>query len=381
MNSVHHSRTGPDTDRQEVSAFVKDLAQKTFQDLEGNDSSVIPRWSTSPLVRSVAPENLGGLGFTSAEAYDMQVRLGSYSPSLAAATTMHHVSIQTLVSHATRAPDEEVEVIRAVVGANSVFASAFSEGKPYSSVFDPKFSFEKKGETFVLNGRKAPCSLARSMTFAMTSGRDRENGMRMVALVPNSTQGLSTQPFWHSNVLAAAESDALVFENVEVPAELVFRQDVSEDDALSELFGYFLFGLLISASYVGASFRLVDELAQRPLADVKAKQLARISAAFDLHDRQLRGLAERADQCPASEVAALSTDLLLARMALRRTIDEWFSTIMELIGGMGFIQDSPATRLALTLQAYRFHPPNDAENQAAIDSLMKGGGYVLPNYV
>jgi len=75
----------------------KQLEAVPLADLEkpGNEALAMFRASGGPAL--LVPAEFGGMGATIAEAVHVQRAIGSRSPSLAVATTMHHFSVASLV--------------------------------------------------------------------------------------------------------------------------------------------------------------------------------------------------------------------------------------------------------------------------------------------
>src|SRR5699024_9214539 len=149
-----------------------------------------------------------------------------------------------------------------------LMASGFSEGTPGGSVFRPTMTARRDGDHYVLSGRKAPCSLSRSMSLLVASALV-DDSERAVVLVFNGAEGLRREEFWKSPVLAAAESDSLLLDEVRVESDMVFLTSQNDPDDVHEMTGYLWFGLLISACYLGVATRVVEKLADRDRLDPK----------------------------------------------------------------------------------------------------------------
>ena len=100
-------------------------------------TSVVGLWKEHDGPRLTAPKDLGGLGATCVETLELQRGVGYLSPSLAAATTMHHLSVAGLADFAETADEETVGLIKSLIENRTVFASGFSEGTIAGSVFRP----------------------------------------------------------------------------------------------------------------------------------------------------------------------------------------------------------------------------------------------------
>src|SRR2546423_227202 len=76
----------------------------------------------------VVPTEHGGLGATPLDTIRVQRAIGSRSPSLAVATTMHHFSLATLVEMAANGSGTEWLVLEGVARQKLYVASGFAEG-------------------------------------------------------------------------------------------------------------------------------------------------------------------------------------------------------------------------------------------------------------
>ena len=105
-------------------------------------------------------------------------------------------------------------------------ASGFAEGRSGARPLEMTMRARRApGGGWLLNGRKRPCTLTYSMDF-LTCGVsvEAEDGgrQRAVGLVPADSPGIERRPFWKSHVLAGAESDEVILDDVHVPDDFVF---------------------------------------------------------------------------------------------------------------------------------------------------------------
>ena len=77
---------------------------------------------------------------------------------------------------------------------------------------------------------------------------------------------MSIKPFWGNFVLTGAESDEITLTDVEVHPDLLIRTTNRPGEALDELqtSGFLWFELLVTASYLGATSRLVEMALDNP---------------------------------------------------------------------------------------------------------------------
>jgi alkylation response protein AidB-like acyl-CoA dehydrogenase len=321
-------------------------------------TNVVGLWKEHDGPRLTAPKDLGGLGATCVETLELQRGVGYLSPSLAAATTMHHLSVAGLADFAQTADEETVGLIKSLIENRTVFASGFSEGTIAGSVFRPTMGATPADGGYTVTGSKKPCSLADSMDCVMASVLLDDTGQRAITLIFNGTPGLSVAPLWISSPLSAAQTHAVVFENVFVPNELMMVSDVEDPDGHNEKSGYVLFGLIITAGYVGAATRLALKLADR--ADFTEATFVELFSPVEGVWRALRMIAERYDAGDRSD--DLFADLLWIRLGLRDQLQTSVARLVSRVGGVAFATDPEIAYLASCISAYSFHPPTLRES-------------------
>ncbi|ADG98850.1 putative isobutylamine N-hydroxylase [Segniliparus rotundus DSM 44985] len=321
-------------------------------------NDVIGRWKQHGGPRLTAPKELDGLGATCLEAVELQRGVGYLSPSLAAATTMHYLSVAGLVDYAVTADEDTKNLVKMLIGNGTVFASGFSEGTIAGSVFHPTMQAVKASGGYTLTGRKKPCSLAKSMDCIMASAQLADTGQRAIALIWNGVEGLSVTPLWTTSPLAAAQTDEVVFENVFVPDDLLIISEQDDPEEVSEKAGYVLFGLLITAGYIGAATRIALKLADRP--GFSEADFAELLSPVEGVWRALRMIAARYDGGDRSD--DLFADLLWIRLGLRDALQPAVARLVSRVGGVAFATDPEVAYLASCVAAYSFHPPTLRES-------------------
>lgn len=323
---------------------------------EGPESTAIADWSRSGGTSLIVPAELGGQGATAVEAVRFQTAVGALAPSLAAASTMHHLSSATLFEAAEDMSQEERELIRSLVEQGTVMASGFSEGTPGGSVFRPTMTARRDGDDFLLSGRKAPCSLSASMSLLVASAVVDETE-RAVVLVFNGSEGLTREEFWKAPVLAAAESDALLLDDVRVEADMVFLNSVNDPDDVHEMTGYLWFGFLISSGYLGVAARLAETLARREKVDPKL--FATVLAEVETMRTSLLALAREFDD--GARGGDLSARLALVRWSMREALVRVQSLVREAVGGFAYMKDPELAYAFEAVQVFGYHPPSRRE--------------------
>lgn len=346
----------------------KQLAGLPLLELEkpGNAGLAMFREVGGPAL--LVPAEFGGLGATIADAVHVQRAIGSRSPSLAVATTMHHFSVASLVELDRSGDGLEWAMLEALAANNWLLSSGFAEGRTGQHILAPtmKATVADSGG-LVVNGTKKPCSLTWSMDLmsASVAVADPAGGLdRMaVVLIPASTAGIERKTFWESWVLAGAESDEVVLRDVEVPEALVFYPTVGPTMDPVQAHGFIWFELLIASAYLGAASGLVE----RVLDGGRGTAEDRALLAIEL-DAATAALEHVAGAGSGGDVDAQLAQALFVRYAAERAIERTSMAAAALAGGMAFIGSSDIAYLLAASRALAFHPPSRA---AASESLVR----------
>ncbi|WP_067542474.1 acyl-CoA dehydrogenase family protein [Nocardia crassostreae] len=308
----------------------------------------------------VIPAELEGLGADAVAAVRVQRALGSRSPSLAVATTMHHFSVSSLALVAEDAGNEWL-LLEAVATQGLLVASGFAEGRPDGRILAPTMTATVTPEGLRVSGVKRPCSLARSMDLLTASvvvpgsGGDQLG----VALIPATDPGVTVTPFWSSFALAGAESDQVTIENVLVPSDLVILTGPVDGAGLDEIqiMGFVWFELLMTASYLGAATALVERaLGMDRVSDSeKLRLVIAVEAAMAGVENIARQVADGHSE------QRLLADVLLVRYAAQDAIAAVVPRAAELLGGLHFLSADDVGYLAAAVNGLGFHPPARAK--------------------
>jgi len=316
------------------------------------------------------PTKYGGKGAMPADAIQIHRAVGSRSPSLAIAMTMHNFSVATLVEYLFYG-DYTVDLLKQISEGQFLVASVFAEGRAGTSILAPTMKATPiEGGGYRIDGSKKPCSLSNSMHLLTASvAVPSENGSRRgVAIVPADAEGISRKPFWNAAVLRGAESDEVRLENVRVSDEQVFFPEVEGSLDAVEAGGFLWFELLVSASYLG----IASALAERVFLNKRGDSTERTQLAIDLEGAMtaLEGVALAMSTGDRGE--GILVQALLVRFAVQRAIEQVSSRAAELLGGMAFINSPDVSYLLAASRALAFHPPSRLSIAPAIDSYLMG---------
>lgn len=352
----------------------KQLAGLPLLELEkpGNQGLAMFREAGGPAL--LVPAEFGGLGATVSEAVHVQRAIGSRSPSLAVATTMHHFSVASLVELDRAGDGLEWAMLEALAANNWLLSSGFAEGRTGQHILSPtmRATLSESGQ-LIVNGTKKPCSLTWSMDLmsASVAVTDPSGGPdRMaVVLIPASSAGIERRKFWESWVLGGAESDEVILHDVEVPEALVFYPTVGPTMDPVQAHGFIWFELLIAAAYLGAASGLVERVLDggRGSAEDRALLAIELEAAT--------GAIEHIAGAAGSgfDVDAHLAQALYVRYAAERAIERVVMAASALAGGMAFIGSSDVAYLLAASRALAFHPPSRAAASEPMVRHLAGG--------
>lgn len=391
-------RTERSTLERHLPGLDKALAEVALLDLEraGNPGLGLFREAGGPAL--LVPAAHGGLGISAVDAVRIQRAVGARSPSLAVATTMHHFSVASLVELSAASDGLAWVMLQAIADNNWLLSSGFAEGRPGQHILRPVMRAESVDGGLRISGTKKPCSLTWSMDVLSASAWVRESGSAAdpdapgrlaIILVPAASEGISRRPFWNSWVLAGAESDEVVLDNVFVPEALVFYPD--DDGARMDPVqsrGFVWFELLISAAYVGVASGLVARVlaAGRGAATDRAGLGIELEAAMAALERVAldldalageEGSGDSDSRSEASRDADLLARSLCVRYAVEQTLARVTNSAASLAGGMAFIESSDLAYLLAASRPLAFHPPGRAAASAALDAWLTGSSLEL----
>jgi alkylation response protein AidB-like acyl-CoA dehydrogenase len=336
--------------------FDATLAAHSLSELERPDGTAIRLLRGTRAAGLLVPTDCGGLGASPSSVLLVQRAIGARAPSLAVATTMHHFSVASLLQYSLYEAQGRL-MLAMVASQGFLVASGFAEGRTGSSILEANLRAEWTGSSYRLKGSKKPCSLSRSMDLLSASVlvvRGSLPPTRGVLVLSATAPGIERRPFWRTPVLAAAESDELVLDGVEVPAEAIigFGPATQGPDPI-ELGGLCWFTLMISASYLGIASGLVE----RVLRERRGSDYERVAIAGELEASMsaLEGLASRMVAEPLDEQAL--THAQFVRYSVQDAIQRATSRAVELAGGMAFIGSEDVSYLLAASRALAFHPP------------------------
>ncbi|MFE3757747.1 acyl-CoA dehydrogenase [Nocardia tengchongensis] len=321
----------------------------------------------------VIPPEFRGKGADALAAVRVQRAIGSRSPSLAVATTMHHFSISSLLLLADRGGKEWL-LLEAISTKPMLVASGFAEGRPDGKILVPAMTATVAEEGVRVTGVKRPCSLAKSMDLLTASvflpAAGGEGQQLAVVLIPAADPAVTVTPFWSSFALAGAESDQVNVDNALVPNDLVVRTGVTEAGEVDEVqtAGFVWFELLMMGSYLGAASALVERVLEldRVVESERLRLVTGVEGAMAAIENIARQIPER--QCSRDLLA----EALLVRYAVQDAIAAVVPRAVELLGGLNFMAADDVGYLAAAVHGLGFHPPARTKMAGPLTRFLSG---------
>ncbi len=352
------------------------LEQLPFEEKEGQDSRIVEIYREAGGPALLVDRKYGGKGATPMDGLAVHLVLGSLSPSLAIAATMHDFTVAFLAEYAMYG-DATVRFLKEIAERNLYLASGFAEGKSGANILEATMTARYCEGGFEVSGSKKPCSLSASMDYltasVMVEGRNGAPGQRAIAIIPASTAGIERFPFWSVNSMRAAQSHEVRLTDVIVPNDCMFLPETEVPLDAVEAGGFLWFEFLLTASYLGVACGL----AQKTLSNKRgtAEERVRLIASLEMAISALRAIAydmHNASLDP-SEGEAMVARMLLIRYATQQVIGTSNYLSSELLGGIHFIRD-PSIEYALGCSvALAYHPPSRLSIAEAIDAYLLGG--------
>ncbi len=318
-------------------------------------------------LRALVPTELGGLGAGLAEMARAQQALARGCASTALAVNMHQFQIGPMAEAWRKTAPAPVEAsLRRIADEGIVLGSTGAEAL-VAGEWSPSTTAERRGDDYVINGRKFFCSQAPGMDMVRVNARDAETNEFLVIAVGARVPGVSIVETWDTTGMRATASHDLVLQDVVVPGTAVavrlpFGAPLRQPPYTNVSRWFLPFA---SSVYLGIAEEARAEAykaigtginsANRAevLTDVLIGEMeAEFLIAQSVRDRVIDELdAEPADPQAAMAIAVLCKEVVTARCIA--VVDK----AVEIAGGRAYFRKSPLERLARDVRAGRFHPP------------------------
>ncbi|MER6359193.1 acyl-CoA dehydrogenase family protein [Streptomyces sp. NPDC001634] len=337
-----------------------------LMELEGPSSPGIQHFRDSGGPRLLVPESHPGRGATALDALRVQRALGSRTPSLAVATTMHHFSMATLAALSAANGDGLRWIIEDVASFNTLVAFGFAEERPDAGVLSPSMTATEGPDGVRVSGVARARSLARSMDLLMASVMvPRLNGPGeelAVALAPAESEGLSVSG-------AGADSEQVTLHDVLLPPDLLVRTSApsGQPDVLTA--GFAWFQLLMTGSCLGAASALVEQvlLSNRVPDSERVRLLVEAEGAMSAAE----GIARRIDDDGPDESTLAHS--LYVRYCVQDVLSRVVPRAVELLGNPNSTASDEVGHLATYANELDLHPPVRSQMTGPLTAYLVDG--------
>jgi alkylation response protein AidB-like acyl-CoA dehydrogenase len=354
--------------------FDKWLAGLGMSGAEDPANEVIEEFRKAGGGNAMIPNSFGGGGLSCLEGALFLRALGSRAPALAVASTMHHYKVAWL---AEVLESDQNGIVKRIVSERYLVASCGAEGRSGKQLFAPGIEVSPAEGGLRISGTKRPCSLVKSMGMLTLLAPGPHGspyaGELLIVMIPATTPGLTWEPLWGNRVLRAAQTDAVILEDVYVPDHMVVSMG-DPDKSASKLNSLMLrFLPLITAAYLGIASGQVERL----FIEKRGAASDRLAAfgALEVASAAVETIAREVDSGRHDE--ALLGRMLLVRYAAQRAIAEATDRALELFGGMSFASGGQEVDLLASSRALAFHPPAENAMRERMDAWLGGEGLAL----
>jgi len=318
------------------------------------------------------PKEMGGRGYSLAEACREQRRLAYYAPATALGINMHNYWVG-LAADLYRAGDRSLEWMLREAVAGEVFAAGHAERGNDIPVLLSTTQAKKVDGGFTFTGRKMFGSLAPVWTRYGLHGlwADAPGGPKVVhGFLPRNAKGYRIVETWDTLGMRATRSDDVLLEGAFVPDKYIARTLPAggADAFIVAVFAWALMGF--ANIYCGIARRACDLV----LPTVKGKSSMGLTRSMAYHPGVQHGVAEMVMALDTiaplldhvanewstgvDHGAAWPAKIVSAKLHAVETCWKIVDQAMDLSGGAGMFKSSELERLFRDARCGRFHPAN-----------------------
>lgn len=335
-----------------LGTFMEEVANRSVTEMETLTplelKDIIQK---SELTGLIIPKQYGGKGLNLVDAIQIIQLVAEQAPSMSIMLCMHYHVVVTLALFTDIIPEAK-QILRDAGENNALVASAFAEGVPGRDIFTSTVFSQAVEGGVVISGSKKPCTMTTVADYYATSIVDYEDeNSSGIAFVKQGQEGVKTKKFWPSELLKAADSNQVIFDNVMIPKAYMKLGSTEEMSAMLS-FGLAAFNLMISAAYMGIVTKLSKKLPEKVFGK-KHIYVELYGHILQAHYSTI-GLALELAQTDDPETVA--NKILILRYRTQKTLKDIVAIICENIGGMNYLKDPEIPYLAAVANFITFHP-------------------------
>lgn len=346
----------------------KPMAQAVDQE-GGFAFESVERLRDSGYTAWTVPQAYGGADISIYEMVLYQERLAQGDPALALAMGWHMSTAAELAAKRIWPEEKLGPYLRALAGGalTNRAATERATGSP-SRGGKMQTTAERRGDSYVLNGRKTFTSLAPVLDLVIVNTTLIENGEEEAAdfLFPMNTPGVSVDPVWNMMGMRGTGSHDLVLEDVAVPLEsLVYRVPFGKRSGQANPYL-----LHVPACYLGIALAAREEALafaasyqpnslDRPI--IHAPHIGALIGEIDVELAAARhfmyGVAARWERPVDMDEAAAVAELGAVKVTAIRTALSVVDKALRISGAHGLAQSHPLQRLYRDARFGLSNPP------------------------
>ena len=260
-------------------------------------------------------------------------------------------------------------ISREIIQFDKLLNSAASEpngGSPARGG-KPETTAKRKGEKWIINGKKIFTSLAPALDYFLITATIEDTGEVGEFIIPRESPGLSIEETWNTLGMRGTRSDDLILENVVIEAEaLTGLKSKSSKGPVPQ--GWLLhipacyLGIAIAARNFAVQFAKKHQPTSlnHPIKDLPEvrRKIAKMDLLLLTARHLLYGTAEKWDVSP-DERNKLSAELAAAKTVATNTAVEVVDLAMRVVGGQSMFNSLPLQRYYRDVRAGLHNPPAD----------------------
>ena len=298
----------------------------------------------------LVPEEYGGSGLDYMTYMILMEEMSKYSASICVDVSCH-TSCERLINFYCR-PEIKGEILPAMVAGKKIGALCITEASAGSDVAAMRSTAVRKGDTYILNGRKTFISngpQAGILCFAAYTDVSRPGKGISMFVVPTELPGVRVGEHYEKMGMRGSETSEMILENVEIPASYLMGE---ENRGMKILLNGLDFGrVVVAAQSTGIAQAAMEEAINyakmrvqfgRPIAENQGVQWIIAEMATEIEAARLLTwqVAILADQGKAFSKESSMAKYYASSMACRNV-----SKALQLHGGTGYVRGIKVERL------------------------------------
>ncbi|MFE6862255.1 hypothetical protein [Nocardia sp. NPDC057668] len=352
----------------ELSDFLRG---SSVEELERPDGGALRMFKECGATGLIVAKSAGGIGASAEQMAHIYRAIGSRAPSLAVASSFHHMSLAALIELTAAGPAAERETVQFLLAAGALVTSGFVEDIPGGGRTLPATTRVRgEGNRLLVDGYIRPCSMARSMDLVLCPNEFHGAGLG-IAVVAAGSPGLYPSRSWNSPLLRATETEELVLTGAPAAA-LLFGSEAAQPDI--ERIAQSWSSMLVVASYLGMATALMQRVLDLGVRDPGS--FASAAAAVESSWSALLFACREFDAGARDTAAAVR--IMYVRCALRDNLSRIAAHLIESMGAGAFGDNFEMPYLAGCLHALALHLPSRGRIASHLYEFHRSGAFDPP---